>query len=95
MLPMPGRVSVGAVPCLPSPGWLAMHRRKGTHAQPCCNTQGAKGTKSPLMRTLLQMGDKSSLPVSTGCGILPGAVPALIHPQGASGSTHSAPPMGH
>lgn len=24
------------------------------------------------------MGDKSSLPASTGCGILPGAVPALI-----------------
>lgn len=70
---------MGAVPCLLSPGWLAMHVHKGTRAQPCCKTRGPKGTKSPLTRTLLQMGDKSSLPASAGCDILPGAAPALTH----------------
>lgn len=79
MLPMLGRVSVGAVPCLPSPGRAAMHLHKGTCTQPRCKTRGPKHTKSSLMRALLQMGDKSSLLASARCDILPGAVPALSH----------------
>lgn len=65
---------------LPAQPWVAGHAcAQGTRAQPCCKTWGPKGTKSPLTRTLLQMGDKSSLPASAGCDILPGAAPTLTH----------------
>lgn len=57
----------------------------GTHAQLPCETQGPKATRSPLMRALMQTGDKSYLPALVGCDTHP------LQPQPRPSSSPPSP----